>query len=129
MSLNLDVSAVSFYDLSPDISKPGRLMETAKVGNVYVTRLTIDPEVVTGNLYHKETEVILFVTRGRVNFKFFHIQTREDAEFVLEPGDDIVHVPANIAMASKNVGSEPAVVVYFSNKPFRDNDDHHYEIY
>lgn len=117
------------YVFDRDDRKPGRMLETVRVGEVYITRLTIEPGVITGNLFHKKTNIILFVTHGKVKFKYRQTNTGEEAEFVREAGSGIFHVPPRVVIANRNIGKEPAVVVYFSNRPFRSGDDFEYEIY
>ncbi|MBI5728412.1 MAG: hypothetical protein HY984_01515 [Candidatus Magasanikbacteria bacterium] len=117
-----------FQELPEDGSKPGRVLRTVKVGEVYISHLVIDPGVITGNLYHQETRVITLVTRGRVLFTFKQVRTGERREVFLRPGDGIVHIPPFVAIASKNVFYDASEVLYFSNKPFRSGDDYPCEI-
>lgn len=123
------IEFIDQYVFDKDDRKPGRLLETVRVGDVFVTRLTIDPGVVTGNLYHKKTNMILFVTNGTVRFRFKQMSSGEESEFVRSPGGSIIHVPPRVVIANKNIGDDPAVIVYFSNKPFRSGDDFREEIY
>ncbi len=117
------------YRFQHDQSKPGRDLETAKVGGVYVSRLTLMPNVISGNLYHKKAKVILFVTSGFVRFRFKHVKSGETREFDLKPGGGIVHIPPYVAIANKNLGAEPATIMYFSTLPFRQDDDYPFELY
>ena len=117
-----------FVEIPEDVSKAGRRLKTVRVGEVYVSHLTIEPGVVTGNLYHKDTNIILLVMSGRVQFTFVQVNTKERKEIYLRPGDSIVHVPPHTAIASKNVHFEPSVVLFFSNRPLRSGDDHQFEV-
>ncbi len=120
---------MTHYPLRHDRTKPGRLLEVVKVGDVHISRLTIDPGVVTGNMYHKDTSVILFVIKGRLKFKFVQTQTKEEKEFVKQVGSGITYMPPYVAMADKNISDEPAIVILFSNKPLRSGDDFEYKVY
>lgn len=128
-SAEQEPSGVTHYAFHHDHRKPGRDLETVKVGKVYVSRLTVSPGVATGNLYHKKTKVILFVIKGVMRFKFVQVKTGQMKEFELKPGEGIVQVPPYVAIADRNVGAEPAVVVYFSTLPFRDHDDYPFQVY
>jgi dTDP-4-dehydrorhamnose 3,5-epimerase-like enzyme len=119
---------ISLYPYHEDRSKPGRIMEIARVGKVFVTRLSMRPGVVTGNLYHKKTHVIVFVTEGRVKFTFVQVNTQERRVVVLEPGSPIVHWPAYVACASENVARRESTIVYFSNQAFRSKDDYPFAV-
>lgn len=120
---------ITQYTFRVDQSKPGRILETGKIGGVFVSRLTIDPGVVTGNLYHKETSAVLFVTKGVVHFRFKQVRTGEDRETALSPGSGIIHLPPYVAIGNKNITKEPAVVIFFSNKPFRSVDDYSFTVF
>ncbi len=112
------------FVLLKDSSRPGRILETAKVGDVYVTRVTIRPGRVTGNIFHKKTSFIQFVTSGKVEFTVKQMKTGEESTISMTPESGIVHVPPNVAVATKNVSKKSAVVVYFSNRQFRSGDDY-----
>lgn len=120
---------MTHYPFQQDRRKPGRLLETVKVGGVWISRVTIDPGVITGNLYHQKTSVMMFVTQGRLRFKFVQINTGEQKEFEMERGRGLIHLPPYVAIADKNIGKDPAVVYYLSNHPFRLDDDYEYKIY
>jgi len=120
---------MTHYPFQQDRRKPGRLLETVKVGGVWITRVTIEPGVVTGNLYHKKTSLMLFVTQGRLRFKFIHVNTGEQKEFEMERGRGLIHIPPYVAIVDKNIGKDSAVVYYLSNHPFRQDDDYEYKIY
>ena len=120
---------ITRYKFSEDKSKPNRTLDTAKVGGVYVSRLTMQPGVVSGNLYHKETNIIFFVTKGKVRSEFVDIKTEEMQVVVSEPGSGIVHHPPGIAIAAANVSDDESVMVFFSNKPLRADDDFEYSVH
>ncbi|MEK7084442.1 MAG: hypothetical protein AAB932_04370 [Patescibacteria group bacterium] len=103
-------------------------MDSSKVGEVYIFRLFIEPGIVTGNYYHKETNTIMFVERGRVKMKFRQVHTGEAAEIDLEPGSGIVHVPPFVALATRNISYDPAVVIIFSDRPLRSGDDYEFSL-
>ena len=111
------------YPFEKDYSKPGRLLETVKIGDVWVSRLEILPGVVTGNFYHKETNTVKFVERGKVLMGFVQTKTTQRKEIVMEPGMGIIHMPSYVATAYKNIGKDTAVVILFSDRPFRSGDD------
>lgn len=111
------------YVFEKDYSKPGRLLETVKIGDVWVSRLEILPGVVTGNFYHKETNTVMFVERGKVLIGFAQTKTGQRKEIVMEPGMGIIHMPTFVATANKNLGKDTAIVILFSDRPFRTGDD------
>jgi dTDP-4-dehydrorhamnose 3,5-epimerase-like enzyme len=119
---------ITAYPYHEDASKPGRIMDIARVGEVFVTRLRMKPRVVTGNLYHKKTHVIVFVTEGQVKFTFVQVNTGEKRVVILEPGSPIVHWPAYVACASENVAKRESTVVFFSNQAFRSKDDYKFDV-
>ncbi len=119
---------ITEYLFASDGEKPGRVLDTCRVGEVFVTRMIMNPYVVTGNLYRKETNAILFVTKGKVRFSFVQVNTDERKEIVLEPHERIIHWPPFVACASKNLLNEESVVYFFSNKAFRSDDDYSYEV-
>ncbi len=116
------------YVLLKDSSRPGRMLETVKVGDVYVTRVTIMPGVVTGNVFHKKTSFIQFVTEGTVEFMVKQMGTGEESAMTLTHESGIIHVPPHVAVATKNKSRKPAVIVYFSNRQFRSGDDYPFEL-
>lgn len=120
---------VTKYYFHKDKSKSGRILESAKINQVYVSRVICRPHVVTGNYYHKETCFIIMVEKGKVQFKFVEVDGDKKKELQLTPGTGIVHVPPLTAFASRNLGEEEAVVVIFSNKPLRSGDDINFKVY
>lgn len=123
------VKTITRYQFDHDRGKPGRDLETVKIGDVYVSKLTFDPGVVTGNIYHKRTSLFLFVASGTVRFKFVHIHTKQVMELVVKSDSGVIHVPPYVAIADKNIGNDQAVIIYFSDLPFRKDDDYEYKIY
>lgn len=119
---------ITEYHFSGDASKPGRILEMVKVGGVHVSHLAVEPHVITGNLYRKETNTILFVTKGKIQFSFVQIHTGERRDMILEPDTAIIHWPPFVACASKNLSDEVSEVYFFSNKAFRSGDDYPYEV-
>lgn len=119
---------ITEYVFQTDRSKPGRTLDTVKVGEVYISRLTMDPFIVSGNLYHENTNVILFVTAGKVRFSFIHKETGKKRDIMMEPGERIIHWPPGVACASKNLVNEQSIVYFFSNRAFRSDDDHPFEV-
>ncbi len=119
---------IRLYPFEYDDTKSGRILQTGKVGGVFISRLSIKPEVITGNLYHKKTNIILFVASGKVLFIFKQINTGQTKEIILEPGMGIVHVPPCVVITSKNIDREVSVVFFFSNRPFRSGDDYEYVV-
>ncbi|HAZ28169.1 MAG TPA: hypothetical protein DCY48_00105 [Candidatus Magasanikbacteria bacterium] len=109
-----------------DASKTGRVLSTAKIGEVYMSRLTIEPGIVTGNLYSKETNIMFFVERGSVIAEFEHIETKVRKHIEMKPGKNAVHVFPYVARAIKNVGHNEAVLIFFSNRRLRSGDDFEY---
>lgn len=120
---------ITTYKFNKDTSKPNRVLESVKVGEIYVSRLTVKPGFVAGNLYHKEINLILFVTKGKANIKCVQVETKEEVEMECEPSFGIIHQPPFTAMALKNNSLEDVVAVIFSNKRLRGDDDFVYHVY
>lgn len=114
---------VKLFRFDSDGSKPGRTMRTAKIGDIYMSVLEIEPGVTTGNYYHKNTRIMFYASGAPVKAIFEHVQTGERKEVVLKSREHAVHVPEYVAIATQNVGDAPAVLVLFSNKPLRSEDD------
>lgn len=114
---------IGVFHLTPDTSRPGRVLSSVRIGDVFMSRLEIQPGVICGNYYHKETDVILYAEQGQVIAAFEHVETKEKTDCSLDLGQKVVHVPAYIAHGTKNVGTSLAVVVFLSNKPLRSDDD------
>jgi len=119
---------IQIFRFTDDVSKEGRVLSTAKVGDIYMSRLTIEPGIVTGNRFHKDTMRMFYVEKGKILAVFEHVDTKERQEVYMEPGRHAIHVPENVAFATKNVGKENAVIVLFTNNPSRSEDNFHYEL-
>jgi len=114
---------IEVFQLKEDASKPGRILSSVRIGNVYMSRLVIRPGVTTGNYYHKDTRLMFYVERGRVLGCFEHVKTHEREEFYLDAGKRVIHVPSCVAHATKNISEEEdAVLVFFSDKELRSED-------
>lgn len=105
-----------------DVSKPGREIATAKIGDVYMSRVEIDPDVTSGGYYHKETEVVLYAAHGIVQATFEQVCTQKQKTFILDTTRHVVVVPPYNKITTKNIGDEQAVLVSFSNQPLRSDD-------
>ena len=114
---------VQFFTFQTDTTKAGRVLSTAKIGDIYMSRLVIEPKVVTGNMYHKKMRIMFYVEQGKVTAIFEHTKTKERKEIDLIAGKHVVHVPPLVGLATKNVGKSNAVLVFFSTKRLRSPDD------
>lgn len=120
---------IEVFSFKEDASKPGRMLATAKIGDVYMSRLVIDKGVVTGNYFHKKTRVMFYCANGNVLARFEHVKTHEKKEIALTRGKQVIHVPPYVALATKNVGRGKATLVFFSDRPLRSGDSYPYEIH
>lgn len=107
----------------PDTTKPGRTLYQLRVGGIYMTRLLIEPGITTGNYYHKDNRVMIYAESGDILARFEHIVSKERQDIAMRPGIDVVHVPAFIAHATKNIGTGPATIIFFSHRPIREKTD------
>jgi mannose-6-phosphate isomerase-like protein (cupin superfamily) len=119
---------ISIFHFLDDQSKPGRTVSTAKIGDIYMTRMIIEPGVVVSNKYHKETRRMFYVERGNVYAVFEQVNTKKRKEMHIKPDKHAIHVPEYVAMAMKNMGKEEAVLVFFSNNPLRSEDNFDYKL-
>ena len=119
---------IQIFKFVDDISKPGRILSTAKIGEVYMSRLLIDPGITTGNIYHKDTSAMFFVERGEVLASFENIETKEKKDLKVRTGTHAIHIPPFVANATKNIGTNTAVLVFFTDKRLRSGDDFDYHI-
>lgn len=110
------------FEFKVDKSKPGRILSSAKVGDIYMSRVEIQPGVITGNYYHKKTRVMFYVESGTVEVGFSQLNGEKKERSILSQGKRVIHIPPFIAQASKNVGESVAVLVFFSDKPLRSPD-------
>lgn len=120
---------VTRYPFSEDQSRDDRLLQTVRIGGVYISRVEINPDGVVANLYYKTTNFIFFIETGRCKVKFIQTNTGEEKESVISPKDGIMHVPPGNAFALKNLSHEKATMVVFSDKPLRAGDDVDYKIF
>jgi len=111
-----ELQFITRYKFDKDRSKPGRSLQSVKVGDVYISRIEVEPYHVLGNLYYKTANIIFFLERGRVQMKCIQMNTEKENESVIHPGDGIIHIPPYTAMAWRNLESDPAVVMMISNK-------------
>lgn len=116
------------FEFTKDATKPGRLLYWVRIGDVYMSRLIIDPGVATGNYFHKKTQVMFYVSYGDVVAAFEQVKTKENKKFKVRPTKHVVHIPSFVAHATKNVGDKPAVLVFFSNRKLRSGDDFEYKV-
>jgi len=122
-SNNGAVQFIDVFDFKPDKSKPGRTLETAKIGDVYMSRLVIDPGITTGNYFHKKTRKMFYAGGGEILAAFEHVKTKQRKEMTLEYAKQVIHVPPNVAIATKNIGYNQAILIFFSDRPLRDEED------
>ncbi|HYE59691.1 MAG TPA: hypothetical protein VEA18_00710 [Candidatus Kapabacteria bacterium] len=113
---------VQLFRFEESTRKPGRVLSSVRIGDVYMSRLTIEPGITTGNYFHKKTKVMFYVERGDVLASFEHVKTGEKKKLVIVPDKHVIHVPPFVAHATKNVGKRKAVLVFFSNKALRSED-------
>lgn len=118
-SMSTPTDFIKIFEFKQDRRKRGRVLEWAKIGDVYMSRLTIDPGVVTGNYYRKKTRLMFYNAGGDVEVAFEHVKTGKKKRMRLEYGQHAIHVPPYVAIASKNVGHTPALLVFFSDNPIR----------
>lgn len=111
-----------------DTSKTGRVLCWVRIGDIYMSRLEIEPGVATGNYFHKETRVTFYLGRGRVRAAFKQVETECTSDILLETRKQVIHVPSYVAHATKNVGQEPAILVFFSDRKLRSGDDYEYRV-
>lgn len=119
MNEKIPTDFVKVFEFKQDKSKPGRVLETAKIGGVHMSRLSIDPGVVTGNYYRKQTRLMFYVGGGEVLAAFEHVKTGQRKEMMVLYGQHAIHVPPYVALATKNVGHTKAMLIFFSDNPVR----------
>jgi hypothetical protein len=71
---------------------------------------------------------MFYVEKGRVMVVFEQISTKERKELIMEMDEQAVQVPENVALAAKNVGTDTAVLIFFSNNPLRSEDNFEYKL-
>ncbi len=124
--MNRKEEFITHFKMKDDASKPGRVLSSVKVGDIYMSRLVIDPGVTTGNHYHKENRIMIYAEKGDVSLKMEHVVSKKRKDMKLVPGRDVIHIPNLVAHSTTNVGEESAIVVVFSNFPLRTDDSYEY---
>jgi len=120
---------VTQYPFAEDKSRDERVLQTVQIGGVYISRVDIQPGRSVANLYYQNTNFIFFIEKGRCKAKFVQVETKQEREVVMEPGDGIMHVPPGNAFAVKNIEDDCSTMVVFSDQPLRAGDDVDYHIY
>lgn len=119
---------ITLFSFQEDKQRAGRVLSTVKIGDVYMSRLVIAPGVVARNFYHQQTKVMFYVETGLVQAGFEQIETKERKVQVLMPGKYVVHVFPSTAYGLKNIGTIPAVVVFFTSNRLRSEDEFYYTV-
>jgi mannose-6-phosphate isomerase-like protein (cupin superfamily) len=119
---------VQIYQFHVDETKPGRVLSTTRIGDVYMSRLVIDPGVVTGNRYHKKTSRMFYVESGSILAVFEDVESQNKVEHKIKAGSHAIHIPPYTAFATKNIGIIPVIIVLFSNLPSRSDDNYDYHV-
>ncbi|MBD3311474.1 MAG: hypothetical protein GF349_03190 [Candidatus Magasanikbacteria bacterium] len=119
---------VKVFEFVPDEQKSGRILSSVKVGGVYISRLMIEPGVVTGNYYHRDTFLMMYAESGSIKGYFEHVKTKKRTDINILPAKQVIHIPPLVSHATANVGLDSAVLVMFSNKRLRSGDDFEYII-
>ena len=110
---------IEIFAFTEDASKQGRVLESVKVGDVYMSRLRIAPGVTTGNYYYSDTNVLMSVERGAVIIYCEHVETKERIEMKVKPGEKLIEIGPKVARTTKNIGKKDAILIFFSDKPLR----------
>ena len=114
---------ITKYKFHKDEKKETRVLESVRVGGVYITRIVIQPRAVVGNVYLTQTNIVFFAQVGRVHTKFVQTDGAREQSFDLEPSSGIIHVPPGVAFAIQNLVDAQSVVVAFSDRPLHDHSD------
>ncbi len=114
---------ITRYKFHKDETRPNRVLESVRVGGVYISRIIIKPKAIIGNIYRTKTNAVYFSQIGCVQMKFVQKDTLEEKEFRLGPDDGIIHLPPNVAFAIRNLRDEESVMVAFSDRPLFDHSD------
>lgn len=117
------------YKFEKDFGRPGRSLQTVKVGGVHITRVCLDPNILIGDIYYKETNLIFFVERGRIKMKCCQINTNIEKETIIHPGEAVIHIPPFTAFTFENLESDEAVLLFFSDKRIRSDDEHDFAVH
>ena len=118
-----DEPFVTTYHFHKDDTKKTRILESVRVGGVYITRMIIHPHAIVGNVYFTQTNMVFFAQVGEVHATFVQIKGGQEKTFQLDPESGIIHIPPNVAFAIKNTQETDSVVVSFSDQPLHDRDD------
>lgn len=127
--MDKETKFVTRYPFAEDKSREERLLQTVRIGGVYISRVEIEPNASVANLYYKNTNFIFFIETGRMQAKFVQVNTKEEKEIIIEPGSGIMHVPPYNAFAVKNLSKEKGIMIVFSDQPLRAGDDVEFKIY
>ncbi len=119
---------VQLFTFQDDRSREGRVISSVKIGDVYMSRVIMDPGYHIGHYYHKETSIMFYVESGSILTRFEQVETKEWKEIALTTDRHAVHVPPFIALSVKNVGFDQAVVVVFSNHKLNTGDEFEYHV-
>ncbi len=119
---------IRLFSFEDDKTKAGRIISTAKIGDVYMSRVTIDPGVTIGNYYNKKTNTMFYVESGEVEAVFEQVKTKERLQKKIPAGRKAIHIPVYVSRAIKNIGKEKAILVFFSNHRIRSGDDFEYPL-
>ncbi|OIO20292.1 MAG: hypothetical protein CO029_00095 [Candidatus Magasanikbacteria bacterium CG_4_9_14_0_2_um_filter_41_10] len=118
-----DEPFVTIYRFHKDDTKKSRILESVRVGGVYITRMIIRPRATIGNLYFTKTNMVFFVQSGNLDATFIQPSSGQEKSFHLEPDSGIIHVPPHVAFGIKNTQDTESILVSFSDRPLHDRDD------
>jgi len=118
-----DEPFVTTYKFHKDDTKKTRILESVRIGGVYITRMIIHPKAMIGNVYFTETNMVFFAQAGKLDAKFIQPSSGKEKIFHLEPESGIVHVPPHVAFAIRNTLDTESVLVAFSDHPLHDRSD------
>ncbi|MBH41517.1 MAG: hypothetical protein CL685_02285 [Candidatus Magasanikbacteria bacterium] len=119
---------IEIFAFTEDTSKQGRVLESVKVGDVYMSRLRIAPGVTTGNYYYSDTNVLMSVECGAVMMYCENVETKERIEMKVKPGEKLIEIGPKVARATKNIGKKDAILIFFSDKPLRSSTSFSYVV-
>lgn len=119
---------ISSYPFHPDASKSGRILHTAKIGDVYMYRVVIAPGATGGNYFHKKTSIIYYLEKGKVMSVFEQVHTKQQKTIHLQTCQQAIHIPPYVAHATKNTGKQDALLIMFTSHPVRSGDNYPYQV-
>lgn len=114
---------ITKYRFHKDETRPNRVLESVRVGGVYISRIIIQPKSIIGNIYRSRTNAVYFTQIGNVEMKFVQIDGSEEKTYQLGPDDGIIHLPPDVAFAIRNLNDTESVMVAFSDRPLYDHSD------